>query len=170
MIATADTKSIEGRSELINGKKIAKGATSTEHNSIVNDIVFAIKNHIKYTGQPYKIFSENVALFVRELCDENMLFLPDIMVVFNDESVKSDGIHKTPLFVAEITSENTREHDYHEKVEIYKKIGVEEYWIVDLQHCVSYQYLKSKDFIPRFYETIHSIKPAVFNGLNIELK
>ena len=60
-------------------------------------------------------------------------YLPDIMVVCDKNGIKPDGVYATPRFVAEITSKSTRKDDYNSKREVYREIGVQEYWIIDLQ-------------------------------------
>ena len=164
---------IEGREEhieLINGEMIIEDKTSSEHNAAVNEIVFALKNHIKTNGGSCKVFSENVALYVNELCDDDgMFFLPDVMVVCDPEAVDNKGVHKTPLFVAEITSEATKKNDYNTKLETYKKIGVQEYWIVDMQRKTVYKYLASEDYVPQTYMHPESMKVSVYKDLMIDI-
>lgn len=41
------------------------------------------------------------------------------------------GISGIPRFVMEVLSDSTEEYDRNEKMQIYCKVGVSEYWIVD---------------------------------------
>jgi Uma2 family endonuclease len=166
----ADIENSEDHIELINGEKIIIDRTNSDHNELVNEIVFALKSYIKANGGSCKVFSENVALYVNELCDDDgMFFLPDVMLVCDPGAVDSKGVHKAPGFVAEITSESTRKYDYNEKLDIYKKIGVEEYWIVDIQRKTVYKYLASEDYVPQTYMRPESMKVSVCKGLMIDI-
>ena len=163
-------ESQEEHIELINGEKIIEDKTSSEHNAVVNEIVFALKSHIKANGGSCRVFSENVALYVNELCDDDgMFFLPDVMVVCEPEAVDSKGVHKAPLFVVEVTSEATKKNDYNTKLETYKKIGVQEYWIVDMQRKTVYKYLATEDYIPQTFMHPESMKVSVYKNLFIDL-
>lgn len=160
----------EKHAELIAGRIVIEDKTTTEHNDVIMDIVFALKSYIAANNGKCRVFSENVALYVNELCDDDKnFFLPDVMVVCDAEGIKSDGVHTTPLFVAEVTSESTKTFDYHEKMEIYRKIGVSEYWIVDLQKKVVQKYLKAEDYIPQTYIYPESMKVSVYPNLMIDL-
>lgn len=166
----AEIENLENHIELINGDVIIEAKTSSEHNAAVNDIVFAFKSYIKAHGGPCKVFSENVALYVNELCDDDgLFFLPDIMVVCDEDAVDSKGVHKAPLFVAEVTSEATKKNDYNTKLDVYKKIGVQEYWIVDLQRKVVFKYLASSDYIPVTHMCPDALSVSVYDGLSIDM-
>lgn len=84
---------------------------------------------------------------------------------------KDDGVHTIPLFVAEVTSASTQRQDYIEKLFIYAKIGVQEYWVVDLQRKIVARYLKDNNFIPEMvtYPLTSSIPVHSYPGLEIDL-
>ena len=56
---------------------------------------------------------------------------PDIIVVCDKEKITEKYIKGAPEFVAEILSVSTARRDKIEKLKLYKKFGVKEYWIVD---------------------------------------
>ncbi len=58
------------------------------------------------------------------------------MTVCNSNGIKDDGVHTSPLFVAEVTSEYTKKNGYVRKMATYNDIGVKEYWVVDIQRKV----------------------------------
>ena len=166
----ADIDNVEKHIELVNGEMIIEDKTTSEHNEVVNEIVFALKSHIRANNGNCKVFSENVALYVNEMCDDEYnFFLPDVMVVCKKDAVDDKGVHKSPLFVSEVTSENTRINDYNTKLDIYKQIGVDEYWIVDLQRKVIYKYLKSEGYIPQTFMHPATVEFTVYQGLKINL-
>ena len=160
----------EEHAELIDGEIVIENRTSVQHNSVIRLIANAIGNYISSQELSCKVFTENVALYVNELCeDDKNFFLPDVMVVCGDEGIKDDGVHSSPLFVAEVTSESTKTNDYGIKLEIYKRIGVKEYWVVDLQRNVVFKYLSSEGYIPQTYMSPESMKVSVYPNLMIDL-
>ena len=60
---------------------------------------------------------------------------------------------------------------YIEKMAIYAKIGVQEYWIVDLQRKIVIRYLKDNEFIPEMvsYSLFSSIPVHTYPNLEIDL-
>ena len=164
-----DAENSEEHMELVGGECIIEDRTSVEHNSVVSEIVFALKDHIKKNGGTCQIFSENVALYVNEMLNnDGMFFLPDVMVVCDADAIDSRGVHKAPVFVAEVTSEATRKNDYNTKLDVYKKIGVSEYWIVDMQRGVVFKYLAAEDYIPQTYMHPEYVNVSSYNGLEID--
>ncbi len=166
----SEIESSEEHIELFNGEKVIENKTSSEHNEAVGEIVFALKNYIKANGGPCKVYSENVALYVNELCnDDGLFFLPDVMVICDSEAVDSKGVHKAPLIVIEVTSESTRKYDNNIKLETYKKIGVQEYWIVHIQKKTVYKYLASEDYVPQTFMHPESMKVSAYKDLMIDI-
>lgn len=101
--------------ELINGVLVVTNKTSVAHNNAVLEIATSLRSFISSNNGNCKVFTENVALYCNELCDDKNLFLPDVMTVCDENGIKDDGIHVAPLFVAEVTSESTKRNDYGRK-------------------------------------------------------
>lgn len=159
----------EEHTELIDGQFVIQNMTTISHNRAVSEMVTALKNYIREHNGECEVFSENVALHIGELCDEAKdMFLPDVMVVCEADGIKEDGVHVSPLFVAEVTSESTKKNDYGRKLEIYRKIGVGEYWIVDIQRNVIFKYLKEDDYIPQTFIYPESMKVSVIPGMMMD--
>lgn len=156
-------KNSEEHAELINGIEIIQNRTTTTHNIAVTEIASALKKNISSNKGKCKVFTENVALFVNEMCGSNDYFLPDIMVVCDEEGIREDGVHTTPVFVAEVTSDSTKINDYGYKKEVYKSMGVEEYWIVDIQRNIIEKHLLSKGYISDCYIHPEAMKITVYD-------
>lgn len=155
-------KNDERHSEIINGSLVIQDKTTTTHNTAVTEIASALKNFITSNNGKCQVFTENVALYINELRENNDYFLPDVMVVCNEEGIQEDGIHTAPVFVAEVTSESTKSIDYGYKKEIYKSIGVEEYWIVDIQRNMIEKHLLSKEYISDCFIHPEAMKISVY--------
>ena len=171
-IILSDIEAMEKHAELINGNLVIEDKTTVSHNSTVSDIATAFRNFIASNGGDCKVFQENVALYCNELLDEedaSNYFLPDVMVVCDKAGIKDNGIHVAPKFVAEVTSPNTQKNDYGDKMLVYRNIGVEEYWIVDLQKKIVTKYLLTEEFVPETYLHPEAMKVSTYEGLVIDL-
>ncbi len=167
-----DVAAMENHAELINDALVVLDRTSTAHNNAVVEISTALKLFIDKMGVDCKVFSENVALFCDELCDSNgNLFLPDVMTVCNKNGIKEDGVHTVPKFVAEVTSDSTKKQDYGRKMVTYVEMGVQEYWIVDIQRNVIMRYLTDNEFVPEVisYPGVPAVPVHTYPGLEINL-
>ena len=162
----------DDHAELIKGALVVTDKTSVAHNNAVLEIATALRQFIANNNGKCKVFTENVALYCNELCDDaENLFLPDIMSVCDESGIKDDGVHTAPLFVVEVTSESTKKNDYGRKMLTYSDIGVKEYWVVDLQRKAIVRYLSDDDYAPEVISYPHAkeIQVYTYPSLAIDL-
>ncbi|MDR2167312.1 MAG: Uma2 family endonuclease [Clostridiales bacterium] len=115
---------------------------------------------------------------------------PDLMVVCNPEIIMENGVHGTPDLVVEILSRSTKSRDRREKMQIYEKNGVKEYWIVDVGYRTIEVYLLENgkyrsdniyfDELDAFdleemtekerAEISYEIKPSMFDDFSIDVR
>jgi len=125
----------EPREELIGGKIIAMSPRP-------------LYNHNRVAGRIYKIFEDYLedksCTAIMDGTDlyltENNRFVPDFMVVCDQNKIKKNGVHGTPDLVVEILSPSTSKRDRMYKKDTYGKFGVQEYWLVDPVHRSIEQY------------------------------
>ena len=89
------------------------------------------------------------------------------MVVCDKSGIKADGVHTVPRFVAEVTSISTRKQDYTEKMAVYGEIGVQEYWVLDLQRKSIFRFLYAPEI--NWYTSSSAILVNIFPDLEIDL-
>ncbi|MCF0127933.1 MAG: Uma2 family endonuclease [Pseudobutyrivibrio sp.] len=157
-----DVVNMEGHAELIRGQLCIENRTTVEHNKIVTSIAREFGNYIEANKGECLVFQENVALYCSEISDEckDSYLLPDLMVICSNlDKVEDDGIRTAPDFVLEVTSPTTRTTDYGAKADIYCRLGVKEYWVVDLQKRGISIYQNEDFFPPKF--TLHPTKIPV---------
>ena len=172
-VTVEEIAAMESHAELIDGIPVVINVTSVPHNIAVQKIAAALERFIAANNDRSEVFTQNVALYCNELCDKkNNFFLPDVMVVSDETGIKDDGVHVAPKFVAEVTSEETKAADYTDKMFVYGEIGVEEYWVVDLQRKLVVRYLRENEFIPEFIfpEDTYLLSVVSYPGLSIDLK
>jgi len=167
-----EVAAMESHAELISHHLVITDKTTVEHNRAIRMISTALERYIEARNGDCEVFTENVALYCNELCnDDANFFLPDVMTVCDSSGIHSDGVHSVPVFVAEVTSESTKKQDYTDKMAVYAKIGVQEYWVVDLQRKVIVRYLVDNDYAPEMmaYPHFSSIAMHTYPDLSIEL-
>ena len=75
-----------------------------------------------------------------------------------------------PDLVIEVTSSNYA-HDYIDKLELYKKAGVREYWIIDPQFEKLLVYFFEKSDFPSIYTFESTVPVGIYGGeLTINIK
>lgn len=123
----------------------------------VNGITYAIPKAEVYQ---HSIVARNIGITIHDGLEKgNLVFIgnldyryqpeanddyvvPDILVVHDREKLIETYYCGVPKFVAEIISPATILRDRKDKMEIYRKSGVEEYWIVSsMERSVEIYYL-----------------------------
>ncbi len=167
-----EVANMENHAELISGNLVITDVATITHQRAVSAIRRALEQYIESSHDECEVFTSNTGLFCSELCDlENNFFLPDIMVVCDKSGIKADGVHTVPRFVAEVTSISTRKQDYTEKMAVYGEIGVQEYWVLDLQRKSIFRFLFEDDYAPEinWYTSSSAIPVNIFPDLEIDL-
>lgn len=98
-----------------------------EHRNIMSNIEFIIKSIVK--GSKFRVYRE--AKYDWIMYGEQTKREPDISIIEGAPIRKGNCYTNIPRFIAEILSDSTESIDRNEKMSIYAKIGVSEYWIVD---------------------------------------
>jgi len=96
---------------------------------------------------------------------------PDISVFCRDDVLDERGGKGAPDLVIEVLSPRTSVKDQREKLELYERFGVKEYWIVDPQnHMVTVQLVDSGEYDkPVVYGPQDTIKCAILEGFSLDL-
>lgn len=101
--------------------------TFLEHSIVIHNFVINIGNQIK--DSLCKVFADSVQYQWIE--NNNDVVVPDVSINCNIRDRKNVSFTGIPRFVMEVISNATESYDRNEKMEIYCKVGVSEYWIVD---------------------------------------
>lgn len=98
-----------------------------EHSMIINNFVIHVGNQIK--DSLCRVFGDGVQYQWYE--NGNEVVIPDASINCNTRDRKNISFTGVPRFVMEVLSDSTEVYDRTEKMQIYCKVGVSEYWIVD---------------------------------------
>ena len=111
--------------EIINGREYMMSRPSIDHIRIEGNIHSKFKNYLK--GKRCQAFLEP-DVFLSEKDDH---VIPDVVIVCNPDIVTKKRLEGTPDLIVEILSRSTEKKDRIDKLLLYEKYGVKEYWLVD---------------------------------------
>ncbi len=112
--------------ELLNGEIVNLASPSTLHQRTVKKVCFEFEKFIQRGKGSCETF---MAPFDVKLDSYNVV-QPDILIVCDPSKLDSKRCNGAPDLVVEVVSENST-RDYSIKLDLYKKSGVREYWIID---------------------------------------
>lgn len=108
-----------------------------KHNAIIDHMIDAIFPYLKNTK--CRIKRKQGYRWKEDKKEDNRF--PDISILCNDKREIALAYIGTPRFIAEVINNNTENIDRNEKMHLYEKIGVEEYWIMDWRKRIVERYL-----------------------------
>lgn len=102
-------------------------STPIEHSFIINNFVVMVGKQLK--DPLCRVLGDGVQYQWRE--NDDKIVIPDVSIICNMRDRKNVSFTGIPRFVMEVLSDATEDYDRNEKMDIYRKVGVSEYWIVD---------------------------------------
>ncbi len=119
---------IEGRYELVSGEIYAMSpAPNIKHQILSKKLLKKIDDYIEDNSGKCIVLSAPTYV---KLNDDDIV-QPDIFVVCDPDKLDEQKCNGAPDWVIEILSPHNSDHDTVEKLALYQKSGVREYWIVD---------------------------------------
>jgi Uma2 family endonuclease len=157
------------RYELIDGVPyMMSPAPLRVHQEISGEIFVQI--HSFLDGKQCEVY--NAPFDVRLNADEedDTVVQPDILVVCDPDKLDDKGAKGAPDFVAEILSPSTASHDALVKLNLYRRYGVREYWIVDpVSKIVTVHLLKNGEYVTTAYGENDVAPVSILEGCDIDL-
>lgn len=117
------------RAELIDGQIFYMTPPTTNHQRLVSDMHYQIKDFIRKNNGQCEVFPAPFAVFLNE--DDRTYVEPDISVICDGEKLTDRGCQGAPDWIVEVVSPGSRQMDYYKKLIKYRTAGVREYWVVD---------------------------------------
>jgi Uma2 family endonuclease len=139
------------RHEFIDGVIFAMTGPSLAHNSITQNLVFAIRTHLK--RGPCRVFSSDAKLVIRRAQSE-ISYYPDVIVDCRPDTRTTHYV-QDPKLILEVLSPSTHLVDRREKLQNYRLIdSVEEYVLVGQQEQRVIVYPRAERWKPRVYGSL----------------
>lgn len=105
----------------------AMSNTFIEHSLVINNFVVMAGKQIK--DSLCRVLGNSVQYQQRE--NDDKVIVPDVSIICNMRDRKNVSLTGIPRMIMEVLSNATEEYDRSEKMEIYRKVGVSEQWLVD---------------------------------------
>jgi len=136
------------RHEIIDGEHYVTPSPATRHQRISRNLLHLIQTYLD-THQIGEVFA---APFDALLSDFDVV-VPDLLYLSNERSrfLTSKNLQGPPDLVIEILSPSTKSRDMRLKRDLYERVGVREYWVVD----------SDQDRVEIFRRTADSFGPAL---------
>ncbi len=131
-----------------------------KHQKISGEIAFRLREHIKKNNGKCSVFEAPTDVKL----SENTLVIPDIFVACNPDNFEEQFYNGAPDLIIEIVSPSNSNHDYKDKLYIYKSFGVREYWIVDPAYERVVVYLFGDTNFTEFYSFDDKIPVKIFDS------
>ena len=155
--------------ELINGYLMKKSAPRPQHQRISMKLSRTIANYL-FESKKGEIFASPIDVFLDDLnaVQPDLVFIP----TENQAMITDDGIIGIPDLMIEIISPSSVLRDRVDKKNLYERLNVKEYWIIDPQ----YQDIEIYTVQNGRYELYSGVtmfegelKSTIFEGLTINL-
>ena len=114
--------------ELLNGELVAKSAPSPFHQRISRNNVRAL-DYFVINNDLGEVLYAPIDVFL----DEYNATQPDVLFLSREKQhlITPDGVQGAPDLVVEIISPSSMKRDRGDKMKLYERCGVGEYWLVD---------------------------------------
>ena len=155
----------DSRIEVFDGIIYDMASPSQEHQTILTELLVAIRNYIKQKNRTCSVFP---APFDVKLNDSPLTIVqPDIMIVCDKDKLDGKRCNGAPDFIIEIVSPGNPSDDYIRKLYYYKNAGVREYWIVDPRRKNITVNFFEENMLNIQYSFDSTIKVNIYNDLFI---
>jgi len=155
------------RWELIGGVAYCMSPTPRiRHQGLSGSLYRALANWLQ--GKECAPFYAPVDVFLPDGVEDSTetVVQPDILVVCDGGKIGEEGIFGAPDFIAEILSPSTAYKDLSNKLKLYERSGVREYWIVNPDTGSVFRYVLKDGLYGSATEILFgaSVESAVFKG------
>lgn len=163
------------RCELIDGRVYDMSPAPTpRHQEVLGQVFNFFLNYLK--GKPCKVFVApfDVRIPKGNQRDEDIdiVVQPDITVVCDRDKLDEKGYRGVPSLVVEVVSQSTLKKDIKDKLLLYERVGVKEYWIVyPNEKAISVFTLKENNQYsrPDMYCEGDNVRVGIFEDLEINV-
>ncbi len=156
----------ESRLELIDGEVFEMPAPSFEHQEILSRIFVPMRLYAE-SKSVAKVVVSPVDVVLSEEC----VLQPDIMAVKDKQKIRG-RIFGSPDLVVEVVSPSTFKRDLTDKMKLYERHKVKEYWLVfPLEKTIMVYELKDDGYELFSYATEKGkVKSKVLEGFELEVE
>jgi Uma2 family endonuclease len=168
----------EKQRELINGFIRLMSSPTEIHARITHLMNWILESLVRKRKGKCRVYHApfDVRLPIEDSNEDEKIFnvvQPDICVICDFSKIDKKGCVGAPDLIVEVLSLSTSKKDWNEKFNLYEKVGVVEYWIIDPKEKVLHQFLlqsNGKYDAGTVYQCNQKAPVHIFEGLEIDLK
>jgi Uma2 family endonuclease len=139
------------------------------HQKIVGAIFYQLYDYL--VGKKCEVYDAPCDVRLNADEEDDTVVQPDVLVVCDEEKLDDGGIKGAPDMVVEVLSPSTERHDAFVKLNLYRKYGVKEFWIVNpASKVLTVHLLKNGEYITSAYGEDDIAPVSVLDGCEINLK
>lgn len=101
--------------------------TYIEHSIVIHNFVTTVGSQLQ--SSVCRVFGDSVKY--KWIENDNKPVIPDVSINCDIKNRRATNFLGVPRFIMEVLSDSTEPYDRKEKMELYKKVEVAEYWLVD---------------------------------------
>lgn len=154
--------------ELIDGEIVPRNYPTATHQRVLFELTMLIGSHVK-TNQLGRVLFAPFGVVLDDFDDVQ----PDLMFVTSakQDIIREDGIFGVPDLLVEIISPSSIRTDRGKKFKLYERMGVSEYWIVDINNrsIEVYQHQESGYELVSFAAEKGEVESQTLMGLRVEV-
>ncbi len=156
----------ESRIELIDGEVYEMPAPTPKHQDILVRVFIPMRSFVDANSLGLILVAPVDVVF-----DEENVLQPDIVYISDLSKVK-DRIYGAPDLVVEVASPSTLKRDITDKMKIYERYGVKEYWIVFSSEKTIVVYQLTENGYELFSSAIEKgkVRSKILEGFEINLE
>ncbi len=140
------------RKEIIGGRVVMMSPARIGHQQVAGNLYHFFRSYLE--GKPCRVFPDGTIV---SLSEEDQ-FVPDLSIVCDPGKIGETKITGAPDLVVEILSPSTAKYDRRDKMKVYEKHGVREYWIISIESRSVEVYLPENGCLE--LDKIYTIYPA----------
>jgi Uma2 family endonuclease len=147
-------------------------APNAGHQSISMDLAIVLSAYLKSNEQGCRVFAAPFDVRFTDNENDSTVVQPDLVVICDKKKIDKKGAVGAPDICIEILSPGTSYKDETEKLKLYEKHGVTEYWIVNpaARYVMIYSHSGESYDKPGYYKETEVVTSSVLPGLELELK
>ena len=101
--------------------------TYIEHSIVIHNFITTVGSQLK--SSVCRVFGDSVKY--KWIENENKPVIPDVSINCDIKNRRATNFLGVPRFIMEVLSDSTEQYDRNDRMELYKKVEVAEYWLVD---------------------------------------
>jgi len=159
--------------ELIDGQVFSLSPASNYRHQKIGGYIFRKLGNYLEDKEPEAFYAPYDIFLVKDgqdVTECRNIVHPDIVVVSDKKKLLEKGYKGSPDLIIEIISQSTKNRDYIQKLELYGRYGVKEYWIVNPKSLTisTYKCDESGFSDTDIYTFNDKVKVNIFNDLEID--